>query len=88
CTSHYISGKETDSLRRSHLSSHMMEVLQVLKHIYHSDRLNFSSSWIARVNDEGRETILDIEPSKLRSMVASGQILELIQLIESSNTTS
>lgn len=27
--------------------------------------------------------MLDIEPSELRSMIASGQILELIELIES-----
>ncbi|KAJ3807163.1 hypothetical protein F5876DRAFT_20514, partial [Lentinula aff. lateritia] len=81
CKYAFSSSKETNSLCCFHLSSYMMEVLQVLKHIYHSDCLKFSSSWIAQVNDKGRGTMLNIEPSKLHSIVASGQIFELIQLI-------
>ncbi|KAJ3851833.1 hypothetical protein EV368DRAFT_42307, partial [Lentinula lateritia] len=37
CKCAFSSGKETDTLCCSNLSSQMMEVLQVLKHNYHSD---------------------------------------------------
>ncbi|KAJ3911829.1 ribonuclease H-like domain-containing protein [Lentinula edodes] len=85
CERAFSSGKETNTLRRSRLSSEMMEVLQFLKHVYHSDRLNFTNSWIAQVHEEvDRGTMLNIDSSMIHSMLASGKIRDLCQLMESS----
>ncbi|KAJ3832357.1 hypothetical protein F5878DRAFT_520679, partial [Lentinula raphanica] len=51
CEHAFSSSKETDTARRSRLSPVLMEVLQILKSIYRSDRLNFTKSWVAKSSE-------------------------------------
>ncbi|KAJ3838247.1 hypothetical protein F5878DRAFT_500427, partial [Lentinula raphanica] len=51
CERPFSSSKETDTDRRSRMSSVLMEVLQVLKSLYHSERLNFTKSWVAKSSE-------------------------------------
>ncbi|KAJ3816729.1 hypothetical protein F5878DRAFT_497313, partial [Lentinula raphanica] len=51
CEQVFSSSKETNMDRRSQMSSMLMEVLQVLKSLYHSERLNFIKSWVAKSSE-------------------------------------
>jgi hypothetical protein len=50
-------------MRRSLLSTGMLEVFQVLKYLYKADRLDFTSYWIA--NEPRRKTTRLRKPQKL-----------------------
>ncbi|TFK19561.1 hypothetical protein FA15DRAFT_551009, partial [Coprinopsis marcescibilis] len=47
----FSSAKETDTLRRNGLSSMMMEVLQISKFDYKSERLDFRNEWVVQEDD-------------------------------------
>ncbi|KAI0284023.1 hypothetical protein BGY98DRAFT_911166, partial [Russula aff. rugulosa BPL654] len=51
CERVYSSRKETCVPQRSLLPERMFEVLQVLKHVYDAERLDFTSHWIANEDD-------------------------------------
>ncbi|KAJ3777961.1 hypothetical protein FB446DRAFT_600256, partial [Lentinula raphanica] len=51
CEHAFSSSKETDASRRSRLSPVLMEVLQILKSIYRSDRLDFTKSWVTKSSE-------------------------------------
>lgn len=51
CEHIFSSSKEICTLRHSLLSSLMLEVLQVLKHIYKAKRLDFASHWVTHEDD-------------------------------------
>ncbi|KAG5649309.1 hypothetical protein H0H81_004694 [Sphagnurus paluster] len=51
CERVFSSSKETNTLRRSQLSPAMMEVLQMLKFMFRSDRMDFNDDWLVREDD-------------------------------------
>ncbi|KAH9061047.1 hypothetical protein EDB87DRAFT_1560851, partial [Lactarius vividus] len=51
CERIFSSGKETCALRRNLLSPALLEVLQVLKHVYRQGRLDFMSGLVATEED-------------------------------------
>ncbi|THV02520.1 hypothetical protein K435DRAFT_587790, partial [Dendrothele bispora CBS 962.96] len=81
----FSSSKETDAARRSRLSPEMMEMLQILKYLYRSERLNFTDHWIVK-NFKGQltGTQLDVDPAVIQELVSSGRIDELTKVIEES----
>jgi hypothetical protein len=44
----FSSSKETDTLRHSNLSLGMMQILQILKSLFKTERLDFNDGWITR----------------------------------------
>ncbi|EPQ57670.1 hypothetical protein GLOTRDRAFT_28775, partial [Gloeophyllum trabeum ATCC 11539] len=48
CERVFSSSAETDTPRRNKLSCLIFEVLQILKFVYHQDRLSFTDGWIAK----------------------------------------
>ncbi|KAF5387624.1 hypothetical protein D9615_000715 [Tricholomella constricta] len=82
CERVFSSSKETDSLRRANLSPEMMEVLQILKYLVRSERLEFMQGRLAK---EDECTVLDLEPSVLNNFVISGNVDQLEALIDSTN---
>ncbi|VDC02215.1 unnamed protein product [Peniophora sp. CBMAI 1063] len=74
----FSSSKETCTLRRSQLSTGLLEVLQVLKFHWRSEPLSFTSEWIANAEDyrvEGRVT-----EYAAWELIAAGKIEELADL--------
>jgi hypothetical protein len=64
-------------MQRSLLSTGMLEVLQVLKHLYKEERLDFTS-WIANEDDYSIEKATEAAISEL---VASAKCDELLDLL-------
>jgi len=81
CERAFSSSKETDSNRRTNTSSSMIEMLQILKHLTQSERLDFMDGHLAT---EEECTVLDIDTAILREMLEQGQTRELHDLIEGS----
>ncbi|KAF5332789.1 hypothetical protein D9611_005171 [Ephemerocybe angulata] len=79
CERAFSSSKETDALRRSSLSPCMMEMLQILKFIYRSDRLSFTDDLLG---SEFEMAVLDINPNTMDRLLATGRIDELCQLVD------
>ena len=52
CERAFSSSKETDTNRRSRLGTDLMEVLQILKSLYRSDKLSFVDAWMASPQEE------------------------------------
>ncbi|KAF5329216.1 hypothetical protein D9758_018199 [Tetrapyrgos nigripes] len=98
CERAFSSSKETDADRRSRLDPVFMEVLRILKAMYHEDRLNFTKSWVATTPELGEEkadgtctmdeavniTMTDMSREKLKDMLINGQIQDIARLINAS----
>jgi hypothetical protein len=81
CERVFSSSKETITMRRSCLSTELMEVLQFLKYTYQQDRLNLMEGLIT-----SEEELLDAETSSIstdevRELLVNGQINSLIGLL-------
>ena len=81
CECIFSSSKETDTLRRSQLSPEMMEMLQMLKFQFQSERLDFNNNW---VSSEGELSVMDISPEVVKGMISEQRISDLDNLIDSS----
>lgn len=81
CERIFSSSKETDTLRRSQLSPEMMEMLQMLKFQFRSERLDFNNNW---VSSEGELSVMDISPEVVEGMISEQRIADLDELIDSS----
>ncbi|KAF5370272.1 hypothetical protein D9758_006873 [Tetrapyrgos nigripes] len=100
CERVFSSSKETDTDRRTRMSSVLVEVLQILKALYRDDRLNFTKSWVAKPSELGEEndqkyctesdsfkdgmTITDLQTDELRDMLVKGQVADIMRLVEAS----
>ncbi|GLB45634.1 putative hAT family C-terminal dimerisation region [Lyophyllum shimeji] len=82
CERVFSSSKETDTIRRSQLSPVMMEILQMLKFMFRSERLDFNDNWVSREQDM---VVADINPSVLEDMIAWRDISELDRLLAGSS---
>lgn len=78
----FSSGKETDTLRRSSLSSELFEALQVLKFSYKQQRLNFTS-WLV---DKEEDYTIDgpVTQFAIQQLVKEGRVEELDDLLRNS----
>jgi hypothetical protein len=83
CERAFSSSKETCVLRRSLLSTGTLEVLQVLKHLYKSERLDFTSHWIAKEEDYSIEKATEAAIQELVSAAKSEELLDLLQNMDS-----
>jgi hypothetical protein len=81
CERVFSSSKETDTNRRSNLSSFKIEELQMLKFGYRKDRLNFTDNLICT---EHELSILDVSPETVRDLMSRGEIDELNTYISES----
>ncbi|KAJ8489040.1 hypothetical protein ONZ45_g13718 [Pleurotus djamor] len=81
CERVFSSAKETDTLRRSRLSSMTMEVLQFLKFTYRAERkgLSFTDHYIAR---EDELLSLDADPNDLHRFVAERRERDVEALLD------
>jgi hypothetical protein len=85
CERVFSSSKETDALRRNRLSTTLMEILQILKFAYRSDRLDFTSHLVLKDgNREAPGSQLDVEPKVIQDLLVSGKIVELMTMITDS----
>jgi hypothetical protein len=78
CERIFSSSKETCALRRSLLSAPMLEVLQVLKHLYKQDRLDFASHWVSKEEDYSIEQATE---AAINELVLAGKCEELLDLL-------
>ncbi len=83
CERAFSSSKETCVLRRSLLSSGMLEVLQVLKHLYKGERLDFASHWIASEEDYSIEMATKAAINELVSSAKCEELLDLLRNMDS-----
>ncbi|KAJ7831600.1 hypothetical protein B0H14DRAFT_2365093, partial [Mycena olivaceomarginata] len=81
CERVFSSSKETDALRRGNLSPTVMEMLQILKFIYRNGRISFTDGVVAT---EKELSVIDVDPDVLEQLLATGQIKELVDLLNSS----
>lgn len=56
----------------------MMEILQMLKFLFRSERLDFNDRWVDREEDL---TVVDVAPEIIDDMIAKRQISELTNLL-------
>ncbi|KAJ3839625.1 hypothetical protein F5878DRAFT_535284, partial [Lentinula raphanica] len=98
CEHAFSSSKETDTARRSRLSPVLMEVLQILKSVYRSDRLDFTKSWIAKTSEMAEEcvdgsctvqtmSVVDVDCETIRGLLIEGKMAEVSRLISESFKT-
>src|ERR1700690_4132950 len=80
----FSSSKETCALCRSLLSAATLEVLQVLKHLYKQDRLDFTSHWVANEDDYSIEKATEAAIHELVSSAKSEELLDLFRSMDSS----
>jgi hypothetical protein len=66
------------------LSAALLEVLQVLKHLYKQERLDFMSQWIACKEDYSIEHATEAAINELVSAGKSDELVDLLQSMESS----
>ena len=52
----------------------MMEILQILKFSYKGERLDFNDGWITQ---EHELSVVDVPPSTVHELLATGQVEEL-----------
>jgi hypothetical protein len=83
CERAFSSSKETCVMRRSLLSTGMLEVLQVLKQLYKAERLDFTSSWIANEEDYSIEKATEAAINELVSSAKCDELLDLLQSMDS-----
>ena len=70
-------------MQRSLLSSSMLEVLQVLKHLYKAERLNFTSHWIANEEDYSIEKATEAAINELAPSAKCDELLDLLRNMDS-----
>ena len=78
CERVFSSSKETDTNRQSSIGPEFMEVLQMCKYLYRSERLDFMSGLLAT---EEECSVIDVLPSTLAEMLRLGDIEGLESLI-------
>jgi hypothetical protein len=61
----------------------MLEILQVLKHLYKSERLDFTSHWIASEEDYSIEKATE---AAINELVCSGKCEELLDLLRNTDS--
>ncbi|KAJ6587366.1 hypothetical protein B0H10DRAFT_2333756, partial [Mycena sp. CBHHK59/15] len=81
CERVFSSSKETDTLRRSSLSPHMIEMLQILKFIYRQDCIKFCEGLVAT---ESELSVIDVDPEVVDVLLAARRTEELEELVNSS----
>ena len=74
----FSSSKETCSLRLSQLDSTTIEMLQVLKHLYQRERLNFNTGLLAVKEDYEIEG--PVTESAVLELLKAGKVEELHEL--------
>ncbi|EDQ99055.1 uncharacterized protein LACBIDRAFT_317685 [Laccaria bicolor S238N-H82] len=81
CERIFSSSKETDSLRRTNMSSWKIEELQVLKFGYRSDRLTFMADLISM---ERELSVLDLSVSVVEDLMSRRKLEELEKYVDES----
>ncbi|KAJ6611081.1 hypothetical protein B0H10DRAFT_1810310, partial [Mycena sp. CBHHK59/15] len=81
CKRVFSSSKETNSLHRSSLSPVTMEILQLLKFMFRTDRLTLTEGLVCT---EEELSVIDIPAAAVEELLSSGKISELMVLIDSS----
>ena len=84
CERVFSSSKEMCVLRRSLLSAGMLEILQVLKHLYKEEHVDFTSHWIANEDDYSIEKATE---SAIDELISSAKSEELLDLLHSMDQT-
>jgi hypothetical protein len=84
CERIFSSSKETCTLRCNMLSAALLEVLQVLKHLYKQERLDFMSQWMSRKEDYSIEHATETAINELVSSGKSDELVDLLCNMESS----
>ena len=87
CERIFSSSKETCALRRNLLSPALLEVLQVLKHIYKQGRLDFTSHLITTEEDYSIERVTEEAINELVSLGKTDELLDLLRSMEESDST-
>jgi uncharacterized protein YaeQ len=80
CERIFSSSKETCALRRSLLSASVLEILQVLKHLYKEEHLQFSSHLVAKEEDYAIDHATE---EAIQELISLGNIEELRDLLNS-----
>ena len=70
-------------MQRSLLCTGMLEVLQVLKHLYKGEHLDFTSHWIASEEDYSIEKATEAAISELVASAKCDKLLDLLQNMDS-----
>ncbi|KAF8496738.1 hypothetical protein F5888DRAFT_1614171, partial [Russula emetica] len=83
CERAFSSSKETCVLRRILQSTGMLEVLQVLKHLYKGERLEFTAHWIASEEEYSIEKATEEAISELMSSAKCEELLDLLHNMDS-----
>jgi hypothetical protein len=78
----FLSSKETCTLHRNILSLALLEVLQVLKHIFKEGRLNFTSHLIVTEEDYSIESVTETAINELVSLGKTDELMELLRSID------
>ncbi|KAI9428738.1 hypothetical protein H4582DRAFT_1798371, partial [Lactarius indigo] len=79
CERIFSSSKETCALRRNLLSPALLEVLQVLKHVYRQGRLDFMSGLVAAEEDYSIEYATEAAINELVSLGKTDELLDLLR---------
>jgi hypothetical protein len=66
----------------------MLEVLQVLKHLYKQDQLDFTSDWIANEEDYSIERATEAAIHELVASAKSEELLDLLRSMDNMNVRS
>lgn len=82
CERMFSSSKETCTLRRNLLSPALLEVLQVLKHIFKEGRLDFTSHLIVTEEDYSIESVTETAINELVSLGETDELLELLRSMD------
>jgi len=64
----------------------MLEVLQVLKHLYKQEHLDFTSHWMVTEEDYSIETATAVAIQELVSVARTDELLDLLRNMDNSNT--
>ena len=83
CERTFSSSKETCILRRSLLSTGTLKVLQVLKHLYKEECIDFMSHWIAKEEDYLIEKATEAAIHELVSAAKCEELLDLLRNMDS-----
>ena len=86
CERVFSSSKETCSLRRSQLGPTTIEMLQVLKHLYKRERLDFTTGLLATEEDYTIEG--PVTESAVLELLKAGKEAELRELYTNWNVAS
>jgi hypothetical protein len=88
CERIFSSSKETCAMRRNLLSPALLEVLQVLKHVYKQGRLDFTSHLITTEEDYSIERVTEEAINELVSLGKTDELLDLLRSMEESDSTT